>query len=163
MKLHTSLLSYMNLDLNMVLHIDPLALIRALVTNTPMPEESFPINVEQHWLVLPGIRLAFMALFCLAAWRATLVEAAVLGVALIFVLTPATSYYWAILLVLPLLPGRVAPLLPILFAGFIYGHEAMTSPFVLKEDRFYSVTWCMAFFFALWLGRRASQTLWSRT
>ena len=159
MKMHTSLLvAPMNLDLNTALHIEPVALARALITMTPMPLESIPAQVERHWLALPTLRLGFIALFCLAAWRATLVEAAVLGLALVFVLTPATSYYWVILLALPLLPGRTAALMPVMLAALVYGHEAMSGPYRMADERFYALSCCLALFFALWLGRQASQT-----
>lgn len=159
MTTHTSLMPYTRLDLNVALHVDPVELIPALATITPMPAESLPFNVERPWLALPALQLGFIALFCLAAWRATLAEAAVLGLALIFALTPASSYYWVILLSLPLLPGRVAPLVPVLLATFFYGHEVISSPQQMMVERFYALSWWLAIFFALWLGRRASQTI----
>ena len=72
-------------------------------------------------------------------------------------LTPATSYYWVILLSLPLVAGRTAPLMPVLLAALVYGHEVMSGPYKMADERFYALSWCMAVFFALWLGRRASQ------
>ncbi|MCH7868416.1 MAG: hypothetical protein IH881_12025 [Myxococcales bacterium] len=162
MRMHVALVSPMTFDLNTALHIDPLALTRALVTLTPMPGSSLPAMVERHGLVLPALRLGFIVLFCLAAWRASLVESAVLGLALIFALTPVTSYYWVVLLALPLLPGRLAPLVPVIFAAFLYGHEVMSGPFRLVDERRYAISLCLALFFALWLGRRASQAFWPR-
>jgi hypothetical protein len=147
------------LGLDQVVRAGPLDLMTALFTATPIPLEHLARNANQRWLVLIILQLGYIGLFCLAAWRATLVEAAVLGLGLIFVVTPAGSYYWVMLLALALLPGRVAPLMPIVLAVFVYGHEMVSGTGLMVLERFYGLSWGLALFFFCWFGVRAKQSI----
>ncbi len=160
---HLSILPMSRLGLEVALKTDPLELATALAGFTSMPSETHPQVVSGRGLVLPALQLALVALFCLAAWRATLVETAVLGIGLIFVLTTAGSYYWVILLALPLIPGRVAPLVPMLLAVFVYGHQAISGSQELIPERYLALSWALTAFFSLWFAQRAIQTLRSGT
>lgn len=63
---------------------------------------------------------AMLLLLGLAVWRATLAESAVLGLAAIFALTPAASYYWIMTLAIPLRRGNWAPLAILVLATAMY-------------------------------------------
>lgn len=63
---------------------------------------------------------AMLALFCVAVWHASLAESAALGIAPIFALTPAVSYYWIMMLIVPLRRGRWASLAVLSLAIAMY-------------------------------------------
>lgn len=81
---------------------------------------------------------ALLALFAACAWRASLAESAVLGVAAIFALTPAPSYYGIMACLVPLRRGRWAPLAVLALATGMYG-----------VSRFYATTAYHAWLYAL--------------
>ena len=159
MEKHLGTKPYSRLGLRSALRTDPVELLRALVTLSPVPRAVLRPYLENPWLTLLGFQLGFIALFCLAAWRASLFESSVLSLGLVFALTPVGSYYWIILLALPLLPGRIAPLAPILLAVLVYGHEVYSGALPTEKLRLFALSWGLALFFTIWLGRRAVQVI----
>ena len=98
-----------------------------------------------------ALKALFLVLFVASSWRATLGESAALGIALVFTLSPAGSYYWIMLMLMPLAGARKALLGPLLLATLLYAHELV---FVYPEanpPRSFALSIGVAFAIAFWL------------
>lgn len=68
-----------------------------------------------------ALRAGVLVLLGLAVWRASPAQAAVLSIAGIYALTPIDSYYWVLLVLLPLAGARGASLAVLGLAAALYG------------------------------------------
>jgi hypothetical protein len=102
------------------------------------------------------LKAAFLALLIGALWQASLAEAAVLGIVGVFVLTPLSSYYWIMLLALPLGRGGVVALGFLALSTALYAFDLLEPPMGLV----YAVTSLgLALLLLGWLLSEASRTL----
>ena len=102
---------------------------------------------------------ALLALLGLAVWRAPLADSAVMSLVAIFALTPAASYYWIMLLVMPLRRGNWPPLAVLGLAIAMY---AIARSFLSPDYQpwLYAVfAWGNALLFLAWLLPEALRTL----
>jgi hypothetical protein len=127
-----------------------------LVANLDGPAERRTLQgVRQTLAERRAARIAaigvLIGLAGLAMWRAPLAEAAVLGVVLIFALTPPAAYYWIVVLVVPLRRGRAAALALLLLAAALHG-IAMLDPSPDRAPwRFGLLAWGYALILIAWL------------
>jgi len=102
---------------------------------------------------------AMLALLGLAVWRAPLAESAALGMAAVFALTPAVSYYWIMAVIVPLRRGRWAPLAILSLAMAMYALSRF-HPAVGYHSWLYALfAWGNALFLFAWLLPDALRTL----
>ena len=77
---------------------------------------------------LLALKGAFLASVAAAAWRAGTLRAAALGLAATFALTPLASYYWVMLLLLPLAYGAPAALAILALSALVHAVDALPPP-----------------------------------
>ena len=83
---------------------------------------------------LLALKGGFLAIVAAAAWRATAVRAAALGVAATFALTPLASSYWMMLLLLPLTYGAPAALAILALSALVHAVDALPPPLALPHE-----------------------------
>ena len=77
------------------------------------------------------LKIALLLLLVLAMWQASLAQAAAMGIAAIFILTPLGCYYWVMLLALPLATGTALSFGLLLLSTGMYGvHVLYDDPFL---------------------------------
>lgn len=94
---------------------------------------------------------SLLVLFAVAAWRASVAEAATLGMAAVFALTPIGSYYWAMLIAVPFLRDREGAMAVLFLATILYGVEVLYPGGELTFFRFTAMAWGLLIFFVVWL------------
>jgi hypothetical protein len=103
-----------------------------------------------------------LAIFALAVWNASLAESVILGMAVVFALSPAAAYYWIMLLAVPLRRGRSAALaLLVVSAGMHWIHRLYPTP-EYEPWRYAILAWSYALFLIAWMLPATLRTLRAR-
>ena len=112
---------------------------------------------KQRQPLLMAVAAIMLAAVVLAAYRLGLDQASVLGIVVVFALVVLTSYYWVMLLMVPLGRGRWMPT-----AGWLaintalFGLHLATPSF---EMIYGILSWALAIFFLAWLAPDAITSL----
>ena len=117
-------------------------LASSVVTEGSLPDlieqaesESVRLMRSRH-VASMAIKIALLALLAAACWRASALGAVALGVFAIFVLVAPSSYYWVMLVLVPLRPrvGVAAGVLAL--SAAMYGVELLTEDFAVRYTLF---------------------------
>jgi hypothetical protein len=104
---------------------------------------------ERRPLILAA-SLLLVAITLAAMWNRPPDQAAVLGCALLFAALPMASYYWIVLVLVPLAGGAWLPTAAVLgFSAFVFGMILATEEQLAIT--YGAASWALLAFFALWL------------
>ena len=110
---------------------------------------------RQVWIW--SLAALYLLVIAAAAWRAERDEAVVLGIGGVFALALLTSYYWAMLLLVPLRGGRLAAAVLLFLSAALYALHLATPP---SFEMIYGVmSWALAVLLLVWAGPAALATL----
>jgi len=107
---------------------DGASLLRGPWPNPPRRIESWN---REHRLARAALAIALLTVLAVAAWRAPLSHATGLGIAAVFVAIPLGSYYWVMLLVLPLCGGRATAIALLAVSAGVYATACFDPPVAL--------------------------------
>jgi hypothetical protein len=96
--------------------------------NPPRRVESWN---RDHRAARAALACGLLAVLAFAAWRLPLREATALGLAAVFVAIPLGSYYWVMLLLLPLCGGTAAAIALLALSAAAYAVECFELPVAL--------------------------------
>jgi hypothetical protein len=103
--------------------------------------------------------LPLLAITALASLRASATEAGIYGLAVVFALTAPTSYYWCMLLFVPLAGGRWATVALLLVDAGLNLLGALSAGTSHGSTVYGVASWALLVFFVAWLGPKAAEAL----
>lgn len=160
-QLHQDLNPATRVGLDALIRSDPIALIQNLLSWDPQwPQPIIEEITAPRWFSHRVLQLAMLLFFGAAVWNASLSAAAVMGMVVIFTVTPVGMYYWILLLAMPLARGSTAWLGALLLSAALYAHGVAFPMLPTARLRFIALGWGLAAIFALWLLPAARRTIW---